>query len=108
MKISCMCTFNIIRKGSGLRKEISKMGAQTAQWTEKTGADPDLLRLHCHMSTNGVPWRLRHPPVGHCDTPTRTIRHCKNSPQVMLRRCDTTSAIWLDSGFFVQGVFMGA
>ncbi len=27
-----------------------------------------------------VPWRLRHPPVGHCDTPTRTIRHCNDSP----------------------------
>ncbi len=27
-----------------------------------------------------VPWRLCHPPVGHCDTPTRTIRHCNDSP----------------------------
>ncbi len=27
-----------------------------------------------------VPWRLRHPPVGHCDTTTRTIRHCNDSP----------------------------
>jgi hypothetical protein len=27
-----------------------------------------------------VPWQLRHPPVGHCDTLTRTIRHCNDSP----------------------------
>jgi hypothetical protein len=55
-----------------------------------------------------VPWRLRHPPVGHCDTPTRTIWHCNDSPHVMLWPCDPTSAIRLDSGFFVQGVFVGA
>jgi hypothetical protein len=55
-----------------------------------------------------VPWRLRHPPVGHCDTSTRTIRHCNDSPHVVLRPCDPTSAIRLDSGFFVQGVFVGA
>ncbi len=35
---------------------------------------------------------MRHPPVGHCDTPTRTIRHCNDSPHVMLRPCDPTSA----------------
>jgi hypothetical protein len=45
-----------------------------------------------------VPWRLRHPPVGHSDTPTRTIRHCNDSPHVMLRPCNTTSAIQLDPG----------
>ncbi len=27
-----------------------------------------------------VPWRLRHPPVGHCGTPTHTIQHCNDSP----------------------------
>ncbi len=27
-----------------------------------------------------VPWWLGHPPFRHCDTPTRTIRHCKDSP----------------------------
>jgi hypothetical protein len=30
--------------------------------------------------TKRVPWRLHHPPVGHCDTPTHTIRHCNDSP----------------------------
>jgi hypothetical protein len=34
----------------------------------------------CRISKLAVPWRLRHPPVGHCDTPTRTIRHCNDSP----------------------------
>ncbi len=38
----------------------------------------------CHSPTSytesTVPWRLRHPPVGHCDTPTRTIWHCNDSP----------------------------
>jgi hypothetical protein len=60
------------------------------------------------LNENRVPWRLRHPTVGHCDTPTRTIRHCNDSPHVVLRPCDPTSAIRLDSGFFVQGVFLGA
>jgi hypothetical protein len=55
-----------------------------------------------------VPWWLGHPPVGHCDTLTRTIRHCSNSPHVMLRPCNTTSAIWWESGFFIQGYFIGA
>ncbi len=27
-----------------------------------------------------VPWWLGHPPFRHCDTPTRTIRHCNDSP----------------------------
>ncbi len=55
-----------------------------------------------------VPWWLRHPPVGHCDTSTLTIRHYNDSPHVMPRPCDTTSAIRLNSVFFVQGVFVGA
>ncbi len=47
------------------------------------------------------------PPVGHCDTLTCTIRHCNDLPHVMLRPCNTTSAIRLDSIFVFQGVFVG-
>ncbi len=32
------------------------------------------------LPIGGVPWRLRHPPFRHCDTLTRTIRHCNDSP----------------------------
>jgi hypothetical protein len=31
-------------------------------------------------TTLSVPWHLCHPPVGRSDTPTRTIRHCNDSP----------------------------
>jgi hypothetical protein len=55
------------------------------------------------MQSREVPWRLRHPPVGHCDTLTRTIRHCNDSPHVMLRPCDptTTTIQIVYSGFIV-------
>jgi hypothetical protein len=52
-----------------------------------------VLAKFCHSSTMEiscdkymyilicpVPWRLRHPPFRHCDTPTRTIWHCNDSP----------------------------
>ncbi len=31
-----------------------------------------------------MPWWLGHPPFRHCDTPTRTIRHCNDSPHKRL------------------------
>jgi hypothetical protein len=55
-----------------------------------------------------VLWTLVQPPVRHCDTSTRTIWHCNILTPVMLRPCDTTSAIQLDSRFFVQANFAGA
>ncbi len=39
-----------------------------------------------------VSWWLGHPSVVYCDTLTRTIRHCNDSPPVMLQPCNTTSA----------------
>ncbi len=53
-------------------------------------------------------WLLVHSPVGHYYTSTRTIWHCNDSTPVMLRPCDTTSAIQLDYGFFIQANFIGA
>jgi hypothetical protein len=72
------------------------------------GTDVRGLDWFSYLQEFTVPWRLRHPPVEHSDTPTRTIQHCNDSPHVMLRPCDPTSAIRLDSGFFIQGVFVRA
>ncbi len=46
------------------------------------------------------------PPARHCDSSTHTIRHCNDLTPVMLRPCDTMSAIRSDSGFFVQANFV--
>ncbi len=48
--------------------------------TKKPGGSYWLETRRGSQMYNMVPGWLRHPPVGHCDTPTRSIRHCNDSP----------------------------
>ncbi len=100
--IRLLCLYNSQRRVMtilnirAIRKIIWSSSTSTFQVT-------DPIQVTRYM----VPWWLSYPLVGHCDTPTRTIQHCNDSPHVMLRPCDTISAIRLDTRFFIKGVFVG-
>jgi hypothetical protein len=51
---------------------------------------------------------IRPPPVGHCDTLTRTIRHCNDLPHVMLRHnLSYTIILWIfRPGLFRRGLIV--